>query len=77
MITVIPQDWEKQKLHSQRMHIGSQAYQDQGEKSGDLKRLGQTYLPVLEGLPWRQGMAVPHSGDKDTGYGSSGEYSLS
>ena len=40
------------------------------------KRLGQTYLLVLEGLlcSWR--VAVVRYGDKDTGGGSSGEYSL-
>ena len=40
------------------------------------RRLNQTYLLVLEGLLQRQGVAVPHSGDKDTGSRSSGKYSL-
>ena len=40
------------------------------------KRLGQTYLPVLEGFLQRQGAAVADCRDKETGSGSSGEYSL-
>ena len=39
-------------------------------------RLNQTYLLVLEDLLQRQGAAVAHCGDKDTGSRSSGKYSL-
>ena len=39
-------------------------------------RLNQTYLLVLGGLLQRQGVAVAHRGDKDTGSRSSGKYSL-
>ena len=40
------------------------------------KRLGQTYLLGLEGLLWRQGAAVAHCRDKDTGCDSSREHLL-
>ena len=39
-------------------------------------RLNQTYLLVLEGLLQRQGVALFHCQDKDTGSGGSGKYSL-
>ena len=39
-------------------------------------RLGQTYLLVLEGFLWTRGATMAHWGDKDTGGGSSGMYSL-
>ena len=39
------------------------------------RRLNQTYLLVLEGLLQRQGVAVAHHGDKNTGSRSSGKYS--
>ena len=40
------------------------------------RRRNQTYLLVLEGLLQRQGVAVSHCEDKDTGSRSSGKYSL-
>ena len=46
-----------------------------GKKQSPRKRLDQTYLLISEGLLWRQGAAVAHCRDKDTG-SSSGEYSL-
>ena len=45
-----------------------------GKKQLPQKRLDQTYLLVSEGLLWRQGAAVAHCRDKDTGSGSSWEY---
>ena len=51
-------------------------HQDQGKRQLPHKRLGQTYLLVLEGLLQRRGEAVAHCRDKDTGSCSSGEYSL-
>ena len=48
----------------------------QGEGEWPHRRLNQTYLLVLEGLLQRQGVAVAHSEDKDTGSRSSGKYSL-
>ena len=47
-----------------------------GKEKWPHRRLNQTYLLVLEGLLWRQGAAVAHHGDKDTGSRSSGKYSL-
>ena len=46
-----------------------------GKEQGPHRRLNHTYLLVLEGLLQRQGVAVAHRGDKDTGR-SSGKYSL-
>ena len=39
-------------------------------------RLKLTYLLVLECLLQRRGLALFHHGDKDTGSGGSGKYSL-
>ena len=47
-----------------------------GKKQWPHKRLGQTYLLILEGLLWRWRVAVAHCRDKDTGSSNSGEYSL-
>lgn len=46
------------------------------KKQSPWKRLDQTYLLISEGLLWRQGAAVAHCRDKDTGSGTSWEYSL-
>ena len=63
LITGIPQDWGKQKLHSWRVHIRSCAHQDPGKKAvTSPKSLGQTYLLVLQGFLRRQGAAVAHCG---------------
>ena len=48
----------------------------QGKEQWTQGRLNQTYLLVLEGLLQRQGEAVAHHGDMDTGSRSSGKYSL-
>ena len=48
----------------------------QGKEQWPQGRLNQTYLLVLGGLLQRQGVAVAHHGDKDTGSRSSGKYSL-
>ena len=48
----------------------------QGKEQWPHRRLNQTYLLVLEGLLQRQGVAVAHREDKDTGSRSSGKYSL-
>ena len=48
----------------------------QGTEQWPQGRLNQTNLLVLEGLLQRQGVAVAHRGDKDTGSRSSGKYSL-
>ena len=48
----------------------------QGKKWWFHKRLGQTYLLVLEDLLRRRGVAGAHCRDKNTGSGSSGVYSL-
>ena len=48
----------------------------QGKEQWPQGRLNQTYLLVLEALLQRQGVAVDHRGDKDTGSRSSGKYSL-
>ena len=42
-----------------------------GKEQRSHRRLNQTYLLVLEGLLQRQGVAVAHCGDKDTGSSSS------
>ena len=64
----IPQDWEKQKLHSGRLHGRSYAHE------GPVKKTNRpTYLLVLEGLLWRWGAAVADGGDKDIEGGRSGE----
>ena len=76
LIAGIPQDWGKQKLHSWRAHSWSSAHKDPGKKQWLHKRLGQTYLLVLEGLLQRWGVAVAHCRDKDTCSGSAGKYSL-
>ena len=47
-----------------------------GKEQWPHKRPNQTYLLVLEGLLQRQGVAVAHRKDKDTGSRSSGKYSL-
>ena len=47
-----------------------------GKEQWPHRRLNQTYLLVLEGLLPRQGVAVAHCRDKDTGSRSSGKYSL-
>ena len=47
-----------------------------GKEQGPHRRLNHTYLLVLEGLLQRQGVAVAHHGDKDTGSRSSGKHSL-
>ena len=50
---------------------------DPGEKKqSPRKRLDPTYLLISESLLWRQGAAVAHCRDKDTGSGSSWEYLL-
>lgn len=46
-------------------------HQDAGEGARTYKSLGQIYILVLEGLLQRQGAAVVHCGDKDTGSRSS------
>ena len=48
----------------------------QGKKQWPHKRLGQTYLLVLEGLLQRQGASVANCKDEDTDSSSSDEYSL-
>ena len=48
----------------------------QGKEKWPHRRLNQTYLLVLEGFLQRQGVAVAHRGDKDTGSRSSGKYYL-
>ena len=48
----------------------------QGKEQWPHRRLNQTYLLVLEGLLQRQGLAVSHGEDKDTGSRNSGKYSL-
>ena len=53
------------------VHIGTQ-----GKEQWPHRRLNQTYLLVLEGLLQRQGVAVAHREDKDTGSRSSEKYSL-
>ena len=35
LITRLPQDWGKQRLHSWRAHTNSCAHQDPGERSSD------------------------------------------
>ena len=47
-----------------------------GKEQWPHKRLNQNYWLMLEGLMQRQGAAVAHHGDKDTGSRSSGKYSL-
>ena len=47
-----------------------------GRSSDPPQRLNQTYLLVLEGLVQRQGVALSHHVDKNTGSRSSGKYSL-
>ena len=47
-----------------------------GKEQWPHRRLNQTYLLVLEGLLQRQGVAVAHRRNKDTGSRSSGKYSL-
>ena len=48
----------------------------QGKEQWSRRKLHQTYLLVVEGLLQRQGKAVAHHGDKDTGSRSSQKYSL-
>ena len=48
----------------------------QGKEQWPHRRLNQTYLLLLEGLLQRQGVAVAHHGDKNTGSNSSGKYCL-
>ena len=75
LIAGIPQVWGNQKLHSWGVQTRSCAHQDPGEKKQSTqKRWDQTFLLVSEGLLWRQGAAVAHCRDKDTGSGSSWEY---
>ena len=47
-----------------------------GKEQWPHRKLNQTHLLVLEGLLQRQGMAVAHGRDRDTGSRSSGKYSL-
>ena len=47
-----------------------------GKEQWPHRRLKQTYLLVLEGFLQKQGLAMAHHGDKDTGSRSSGKYSL-
>ena len=47
-----------------------------GKEQWPDRRLNQTYVLVLEGLLQRQGVAVAHRRDKDTGSRSSGKHSL-
>ena len=47
-----------------------------GKEQWPHRRLNQTYLLVLEGLPQRRGAAVAHYRDKDTGSRGSGKFSL-
>ena len=47
-----------------------------GKEQWPHRRLNQTYLLELEGLLQRQGVAVAHHRDKDTGRRSPGKYSL-
>ena len=58
-------------------HIQSSVHiRTQGKEQGPQGRLNQTYLLVLVGLLQRQGVAVSHHEDKDTGSRSSGKYPL-
>ena len=47
-----------------------------GKKQWPHRRVGQTYLLVLEDLLQRKEAAVAHCGDKGSGSSSSGKYSL-
>ena len=76
LITGIPEDWGKQKLHSWRVHTLSMWTRSQGVKQWPHKRQGQDYLLLLEDPLWRWEAALAHCGDKDTGSDSSGEYSF-
>ena len=59
-----------------RAHTISCVHQDPGRKQWLHRSLGQTNLLVSQGLLGRQGAAVAHCGDKDTGGRGTGEYSL-
>ena len=75
LIKEIPQDWGN-KLCVWRVHSGTHDSQWPKGKAVTYKRLGQTYLLVLEGLLQRREATVAHCGDKNTGSSSSGEFSL-
>ena len=66
----------KQKYHSWRVHTGPHVHHNPRKKQGVHRRLGQTYLLVLESLLGSCGVAVAHCGDRDTGGSGSGEYLL-
>ena len=68
-----PQDWGKQKFCSWRVHTSLVHTRTQGKKQWPHKRLGQTYLLVLEGLLQRWEAAVAHCGYKDIVSSSSGK----
>ena len=76
LIAGLRQNWEKQRLHSWRAHTKYCAHRDPGEGTvtpGDT----EPDLPVcVGGSPAEAEVAVAHRGDKDTGSGSSGKYSL-
>ena len=76
LIIEIPQDGETETLLLEGTHRASSTLGPRGKKWWLHKRLGQTYLLVLEGLLRRWGAAVAHCSDKDAGGSSFGEYSL-
>lgn len=65
----------KQILHSCGVHT-SHAHQDPGEKHWTHRNQNQTYLLILEGLMWRQKVAVAHCVNKNAGSTGTGLYSL-
>ena len=67
---------ETETLHLEGTHKVVCASGPGGRSSDPGGRLNQTYLLVLEGLLQRRGLALFHCGDKDTGSGGSGKYSL-
>ena len=75
LIAGIPQDWGKQKLHSWREHTRSSVHQDPGKKAVTSSETGPDLPASPGGSPAEAGVAVAHCRDKDTGSGSSGEYS--
>ena len=77
LITGLPQDWGKQTPLLEGTHKVFCAPGPRRKKHWPHKRLGQTYLLVLESLlPSWWGVALAHCGDEDTGSSSSGKYSL-
>ena len=76
LITGLPQDWGRQKLHSWRAHTKSCVHQDPGEKAVTPEETGPDLPASIGGSLVEAGVAAAHCGDSNIGSSSFGKSSL-